>query len=222
MSQDPVFTNLGVDTRTKQVLADPQQLNSYSYARRNPLSIKDPSGELGFLAIPAGAIILKWIGRGFAGAGLVKTAESFYSNILLPRQYPTAFTQEQKDQAPFRFAAEATLNVGSNAIEPDGTQLASDLFLTGLEYVPNDAVAKGGQEQGGANKKPTFRSINPSIFQPNWSLFNISNSSQSASSPTGGRGGATISVPGTNIPRSRDPVGQDRSGAPIYCWGACK
>ena len=221
LSQDPVFTNLGVDMRTNQVLADPQQLNSYNYARGNPISVKDPRGELGFLAIPAGATVLQWIGLGFTGAGLVKTAESFYSNILLSRQYPSAFTQEQKDQAPFRFAAEATLSVGPNAIESVGAQLASDLFLTGLGYVPNDAVAKGGKEQGGVNKKPTFRSINPSIFQPNWSLFNISNSSQSASSPTGGREGGTISVSGTNIPRSRDPVGQDKSGAPIYCWGAC-
>jgi RHS repeat-associated protein len=221
MSQDPLFVNLGMDKRAKQVLIDPQQLNSYGYARGNPITLKDPSGELAFLAIPASAPILQWVTIGLTGIGLVKTVESFYSNILLPRQYPTAFTQEQKEQAPFRFAAEATLNLGPNTIGPAGTRLASDLFLTGLDYVPNDAVAKEGEEQAGANKKPTFRSINPSIFQPNWGLFNTSNTSQSASSPTGGRGGGTISIPGTNIPRSRDPVGQDKSGASIYCWGAC-
>src|ERR671919_401230 len=145
MSQDPVFVNLGVDRRTAQVLRDPQQLNSYSYARGNPITLKDPTGEAlpllaGFLAIPTGSAILHWIGLGSMAIGLVKTAESFHSNIILPRQYKNAYTPEQKSEAPFRFAAEATLNVGTNTIEPVGAQLASDIFLTGLEYVPADLL----------------------------------------------------------------------------------
>jgi hypothetical protein len=60
-----VFLNLGVDKRTKQVLVDPQQTNSYSYARNNPITMKDPSGEIAFLALPAVPAILYWVGLGF-------------------------------------------------------------------------------------------------------------------------------------------------------------
>jgi RHS repeat-associated protein len=41
ISQDPVFWNL-----SQELLSDPQQQNSYSYARNNPIVMKDPSGLL--------------------------------------------------------------------------------------------------------------------------------------------------------------------------------
>ena len=147
MSQDPVFVNLGVDRRTGQVLNDPQQLNSYSYARGNPLVLKDPTGEaLPFLAIPPAAAILKLVGGGFLAKGIIQTVESFHNNIVLPRQYRNAFTPEQRREAPFRFAAEATLNVGTNAIEPVGAKFAADIFLTGLEYLPDEARKRNPYE----------------------------------------------------------------------------
>jgi len=53
ISQDPVYLSIGnqaeVERRTGQsygtLLADPQSLNSYSYARNNPLKYSDASGE---------------------------------------------------------------------------------------------------------------------------------------------------------------------------------
>jgi RHS repeat-associated protein len=45
LSQDPVFRGLGVDKRTAVALLDPQQLNSYNYARNNPITNKDSNGE---------------------------------------------------------------------------------------------------------------------------------------------------------------------------------
>ncbi|MDP2789407.1 MAG: RHS repeat-associated core domain-containing protein, partial [bacterium] len=39
MSQDPMFWSL-----PKELLLDPQQQNSYSYARNNPINLSDPSG----------------------------------------------------------------------------------------------------------------------------------------------------------------------------------
>jgi RHS repeat-associated protein len=39
LSQDPVFWQLSSD-----LLSDPQQMNSYSYARNNPVTLKDPTG----------------------------------------------------------------------------------------------------------------------------------------------------------------------------------
>jgi RHS repeat-associated protein len=53
ISQDPVFIAIGDGGQIKQltqqelqqILADPQNLNSYSYSRNNPLRIIDPTGE---------------------------------------------------------------------------------------------------------------------------------------------------------------------------------
>jgi RHS repeat-associated protein len=53
MSQDPVFLLIGDPTRVKEmtrkklveILADPQALNSYSYARNNPLVYVDSTGK---------------------------------------------------------------------------------------------------------------------------------------------------------------------------------
>jgi RHS repeat-associated protein len=58
MSQDPVFLLVGDPNGIKQmtqnemtaIIADPQALNSYSYARNNPLVLKDPNGETFFAA----------------------------------------------------------------------------------------------------------------------------------------------------------------------------
>jgi RHS repeat-associated protein len=54
LSQDPTFLALGNSDQLKQVsqqdqqtfLSDPQQLNSYSYGRDNPITKKDPNGNV--------------------------------------------------------------------------------------------------------------------------------------------------------------------------------
>lgn len=66
LSQDPVFLGIGVDSRTAQALQDPQLMNSYSYARNNPIVYKDPNGE--WVHVAAGALIGG--GIGFAGQGI--------------------------------------------------------------------------------------------------------------------------------------------------------
>lgn len=52
MSPDPAFLSVGMSELedktgipTEEYLSDPQQLNSYSYVRNNPLKHKDPTGE---------------------------------------------------------------------------------------------------------------------------------------------------------------------------------
>src|SRR6266851_7146260 len=58
ISQDPSFLSIGDANQVKQLsqqdqqtyLADPQQLNSYSYGRDNPITLKDPNGKFVQLA----------------------------------------------------------------------------------------------------------------------------------------------------------------------------
>lgn len=46
LSQDPLVRRMGTDDRALQkLLIDPQQMNTYSYARNNPVNLSDPSGE---------------------------------------------------------------------------------------------------------------------------------------------------------------------------------
>jgi len=69
LSQDPVFQNLGVDSRTQQVLQDPQLANAYSYSRNNPLTLTDPGGDFVFIPIIlAGLYIADTIYSGYETA----------------------------------------------------------------------------------------------------------------------------------------------------------
>ncbi len=53
LSQDSAVNSLGGDRQMQQrLLADPQQLNTYSYARNNPVKYVDPDGKQAALAAP--------------------------------------------------------------------------------------------------------------------------------------------------------------------------
>ena len=64
MSQDPAFVVVGNGQELKdktgleleQYLSDPQQLNSYSYVKNNPLKHKDPTGEFADIILDIGFI----------------------------------------------------------------------------------------------------------------------------------------------------------------------
>jgi RHS repeat-associated protein len=56
ISQDPVY--LGLGTGNLSILHDPQSLNSYSYARNNPIANNDPTGE--FWNFVLGAVAAIW------------------------------------------------------------------------------------------------------------------------------------------------------------------
>jgi hypothetical protein len=84
----------------------------------------------------------------------------------LPRQYAGAFNPEQRSEAPFRFVAEATLNVGTNLIEPVGSQFAADIFLTGLEYLPADLVEERRKDRFESNQFRINSNEIPRSFSP--------------------------------------------------------
>ena len=104
ISQDPVFLGLGVDNRTAQVLQDPQQLNSYSYARNNPITGKDPNGELFQIAL----MPLFWLGIDLLevyGAGQIGywTGEVINSQLLFRDDY----TSEGRNNTAYNFVESA-------------------------------------------------------------------------------------------------------------------
>ena len=45
-TEDPVFYEVGLTKRPNQYFTDPQQWNTYSYVRNNPINLVDPTGEL--------------------------------------------------------------------------------------------------------------------------------------------------------------------------------
>jgi RHS repeat-associated protein len=93
LSQDPVFLALGdpkqLSTRkvTQQtLLSDPQLLNSYSYARNNPIRYSDPTGEL--IWVPAAWLAIEIIGAFSAGYG---AGEVINSHVLFRDDYSDTF-----------------------------------------------------------------------------------------------------------------------------------
>ncbi len=58
VSEDPVFLSLGAAKETARYISDPQGLNSYSYARNNPLVWVDRDGKTAVLALMGiGAVV---------------------------------------------------------------------------------------------------------------------------------------------------------------------
>lgn len=86
LSQDSVFQAMGnegkidelTQQRQREILADPQLLNSYSYARNNPLAMKDESGNFA-QAIVAAPFALNPVGLAI-GAVTIATGVVFYKS----------------------------------------------------------------------------------------------------------------------------------------------
>ena len=74
-SQDRVFWELWNTKRWINILQDPQQLNSYAYARNNPIIYSDPSGET--------ALIFAWWWDNEANANLVGIYTAFVTQVWL-------------------------------------------------------------------------------------------------------------------------------------------
>jgi RHS repeat-associated protein len=78
ISQDPSFLAVGDPVRLKEItgqdqrtfLSDPQQVNSTSYGRDNPITMKDPNGNFPFVIAA-----LPWI---YAAYTASQTAVDYY------------------------------------------------------------------------------------------------------------------------------------------------
>jgi RHS repeat-associated protein len=112
ISQDPVFLGIGVDQRTAQVLRDPQQLNSYSYARNNPIVLKDPDGK--FIPLLVEALIYAMEAYGAYDLGH-SGGEVINAKYLFPNDY----SPDKRNAAYFDFGVNlATFAAGPEAKTP--------------------------------------------------------------------------------------------------------
>jgi RHS repeat-associated protein len=92
LSEDPTFLAIGDNNKIRQLtqrdqsrfLSDPQQLNSYSYARGNPITNKDPEG----LFVPE-AVVGGIIG-GIVGLGIQGATDLVTWNLSSPQTYAGA------------------------------------------------------------------------------------------------------------------------------------
>ena len=104
MSEDPVFQAIGDNDQVTQlaqrdqqiILSDPQQLNSYGYARDNPVTLSDPKGRI--LPIILGALAV------YSAAQISIDAYDVYQTDF---KYAYVFSPEEK-RRPCRVVATAT------------------------------------------------------------------------------------------------------------------
>ncbi|WP_334392929.1 SpvB/TcaC N-terminal domain-containing protein [Bradyrhizobium sp. AZCC 2262] len=93
LSEEPIYLSLGDSDKVKTLsqedqqiyLRDPQQLNSYSYARNNPGALKDPSGRQAVAVAALGAPGLAPIAIPAAIISVV-AVETYYGTQALLRQ----------------------------------------------------------------------------------------------------------------------------------------
>ena len=99
ISQDSMFWQL-----PQELLIDPQQQNSYSYARNNPILLKDPNGDF---AVLAAAVI-----------GLIAAAYSIHNTAYAPKDIHVNYSRQNGStlSVPVR---DTNINVTTGEIKGD-------------------------------------------------------------------------------------------------------
>jgi len=111
------------DRRIQQeFLSDPQLLNSYSYARNNPLRYSDPTGEIAF--IPLIGYILLAYSAAEIGIG---SYDVYNTNI----KYPDVFSAQERSQSRSNLAFDVFLGAVGGSAAKVGLK-GYDLALSGL------------------------------------------------------------------------------------------
>jgi RHS repeat-associated protein len=169
ISQDPTFLAVGNPTQLQQLskqsqqqfLSDPQQLNSYSYGRDNPITRKDPDGNqevvtdsllLAYFSPEALALLetsLGWFGRAMTAIDLYNAKTTFVDT-------PSPSAAEKRDA------------IGSLAYDALLLPAGARRFATPAERFALDALEAARQglfqiNSFGATSKPSF--VVPTAFQ---------------------------------------------------------
>lgn len=192
LSQDPVFLGLGVDQRTELALMDPQLLNSYSYARNNPIINKDPDGEWVALAARLALQIGRLALQSYSAATLgYSGGEVLNANVLFVNDY----APDERYSANFAFgenivtgiAGFKAKNVFENAVltlGPDVHRFASRFDRQGPTY-----PAPISFDQFNLWTTQTPDRINPYTYFQNVTYSQKTGHPSNTSSQSGGGGG---------------------------------
>ncbi len=186
-SQDPAFLLIGDPTRMQStigvtqdfILSDPQLLNSYSYARNNPITLKDPEGKIAFLPL------LGYIYSAYTAAQISVDAYDVYNTNV---RYGDVFTQQEKTQTNFKAGIDVALAVTGAKIAKDSGKAAGVAFDTLTATLDTLDTYLGDQIYKKANENRNSAQQNSS----NNTQTNTNSSRQSSQySPTnqGGGGG---------------------------------
>jgi RHS repeat-associated protein len=136
ISQDPSFLAVGYPKQLKQItgldqqtfLADPQLANSTSYARNNPITLKDPDGKFLVAALP-------WIYLAYSGSQMAVDSYDWYNMNV---RYADYTTQTEKDLATSQLVFDGVTFATGQGLQLAGYRAAS----IGLDtmFATRDAV----------------------------------------------------------------------------------
>ena len=106
-------------------LADPQQLNSYNYARNNPITFSDPTGEIAFLPL---------ILNIFAVYGYISNFVDAYAYKTVVLDYPEFHTVDEINQAGNKVLEDLSL-FGVGRIATNARQVILDVGTASLDVL---------------------------------------------------------------------------------------
>ncbi|KKW19647.1 MAG: hypothetical protein UY63_C0008G0007 [Parcubacteria group bacterium GW2011_GWA2_51_10] len=190
-------------------------MNSYSYGRNNPLRYSDNGGNGVVDKVVFNTF--RWLFRADDATDIANSSLDMYSvygepgapesahvdaggNLgwdlvqLLPSLTPAAFPMMLWDG--FIFTGEMMGLDPKDApqhVENMKERLRKENIIPGLQF--QSTSASGAKSQPIVGQQNTQRTNNSSA-------------------------GNTVYVQGSNLPRSKDPVGSS-GGQPVYCWGSC-
>ena len=157
MSQDPVFLAVGDPMRARQIaarelieiLADPQLLNSYAYARDNPIGSRDPQGTCPMCPfIVAG-------GLGAIGGIGVQAFNDFYSGDFSNRTWQQNLSSYGVAAVSGATVSVGTLGAGVVALGAGFSAGATTLFVAGTAGTLTGGTMVAGNRVLGQPTNPT-------------------------------------------------------------------
>lgn len=129
VSQDPVFLMIGSADQLKQaaqvdqnqLLMDPQLLNSYSYARNNPPTLKDPEGKIAFVPL---------LGYIYSAYSAAQIGIDSYDYINTNFRYAEVISQKEKNLSAFKLGSDLVMTAVGAKIGRDVSKVAEINFDT--------------------------------------------------------------------------------------------
>jgi RHS repeat-associated protein len=123
-SEDPSMLALGDTSRVKQVtgqdqtslLMNPQQMNYYSYANDNPVTLSDPTGKI----VP----LIVAIGVAFEAYAAAQGAVDYYDYHNMNVKYANVTTVDQKRDSQLKLGADVVSELTGQGLERAGYQVA--------------------------------------------------------------------------------------------------